>query len=142
MKALVVLMSVFLMYTVPVFAQDKKQVPEQPEQQTQEQQSDDERIELYQDPRKEINSRPTVVMPTGKVCKDSLLRDINGMDIPNEGQFPNPGNPNGRNDGTLNNNNGELPSRMNCNAINDIAPRQESLDSPLFENSPIVKDPE
>lgn len=142
MKALVVIVSALLSFTVPVIAQETKQGSGQGTEQNKKQSADDDQIHLYPDPRKDVNARPPVVKPVGPVCKDSLLRDINSRDIPNEGQFPNPGNPNGVNDGTLNNNNGELPERMNCNAINDIAPRQESLDSPLFENSPIVKDPE
>lgn len=85
-------------------------------------------MEKPADPRKALSSRPVIVPPSGKACEDSLLNSINHMDIPNQGQFPNPDNPNGYNDGTLNNNNGELPQRMNCNAINDIAPREETLD--------------
>ncbi len=135
MKALVVMIVVLFSYSVPMVAQDKKGVPQQKETQktqekTQQNKSDvpdqddvqDYNKELYNDPRKDLGA-PSVINPAGKLCKDSLLRDINGMDIPNEGQFPNPSNPNGISDGTLNNDNGELPERMNCNAINDIAPK-------------------
>lgn len=146
MKSIVLIISVFLSLSLPAMSQETQQgTGTQGTQRSQIDNSinaDDEGIELREDPRKAASARPIVVKPSGKECKDSLLRETNSMDIPNQGQFPNPDNPNGFNDGTLNNNNGELPQRMNCNAVNDITPRQESLDSPLFENSPVLKDPE
>jgi hypothetical protein len=151
MKALVILIAAFLGLSAPAFSQQStsggtnssQQSPGQTDTKNKKaQKAEDDQIELRQDPRKALGSRPVVVMPSGKVCKDSLLREINGMDIPNQGQFSNPDNPNGYNDGNLNNNNGELPQRMNCNAINDIAPRTESPDNPLNEGNPVMKEPE
>jgi hypothetical protein len=149
MKALVLIMSAFLSFSLPAIAQQSSSSgnsaggsgsQNQTDSKSVNSQKTDDNLELRDDPRKSLGQRPTVLMPTGKVCKDSVLRHINGMDVPNEGMFPNPGNPNGFNDGNLNNNNGELPQRMNCNAINDISPRRESPDSPLNETSPVMKD--
>jgi hypothetical protein len=151
MKALVIIMSAFLSMTIPVMAQQGSNTGNSGGQNSSQNQTDSKTatghknsddMELRQDPRKSLGSRPIVVMPSGKVCKDSMLRETNGMDVPNEGLFPNPGNPNGVNDGNLNNNNGELPERMNCNGMNDIAPRKESPDSPLNQGSPIMTEPE
>jgi hypothetical protein len=151
MKALVIIMSAFLSISIPSMAQQSSSSGNSGGQNSSQNQTDSKSIkgqknndqyDMRQDPRKSLGARPIVVLPSGKVCKDSTLRHINGMDVPNEGLFPNPGNPNGFNDGNLNNNNGELPERMNCNAINDISPRKESIDSPLNETSPVMTEPD